>query len=117
MRLGADMRRQVYLIFKEAVNNIVRHSQCTRAEIELKTERAWLALTVADNGKGFDPARSGDGNGLVSMRRRAAALGGEIVVSSRNGGGTTLMLKVPHKRRLWARDGDKKRSGSGLSSK
>jgi ligand-binding sensor domain-containing protein/signal transduction histidine kinase len=99
LKLGADMRRQVFLIFKEAVNNIVRHSRCRRAEIEMKTEGALLVLVVSDDGKGFDVAAASEGNGLVSQRRRALALGGNIEVSSSENG-TTLTLKVPYRRRF-----------------
>src|SRR6185369_8001460 len=59
VKLGADVRRQVFLIFKESVNNIVRHSGCTRAEVEVQIRGPWLVLTIADNGKGID----GDGLG------------------------------------------------------
>jgi ligand-binding sensor domain-containing protein/signal transduction histidine kinase len=96
LKLGADIRRQVFLMFKEAINNMVRHSECTRAEIELKIEGAWLALAVADNGKGFDPDQVDEGNGLVSLRRRARSLGGKTDVSSRIGEGTTITVRIPH---------------------
>jgi signal transduction histidine kinase len=96
LRLGAEIRRQVFLMFKEAINNLVRHSQCTRAEIELKIEGMWLLLNVVDNGAGFDPDGVRDGNGLVSLRRRASALGGQTIVSSTRGQGTTVRIKVPH---------------------
>ena len=107
LRLGADIRREVFLMFKETLNNVVRHSKCTRAEIELKIERAWLELVVADNGKGFAPDQVSEGNGLVSLRRRARALGGETVVASHAGEGTTVTIKVPHSHhtRLRGRNG------------
>jgi signal transduction histidine kinase len=53
LKLGADMRREIFLVFKEAVNNIVRHADCTQAEIDFSHERDWLALRVSDNGKGL----------------------------------------------------------------
>jgi ligand-binding sensor domain-containing protein/signal transduction histidine kinase len=96
LRLGPDTRRQVFLMFKEAINNIVRHASCARADIELKLEGPSLAVVIADNGNGFDPNQVSDGNGLVSLRRRAGALGGEIVVSSRRGEGTTVTIKIPY---------------------
>ena len=56
LKLGADVRRDVLLIFKEAVNNAARHSGCSRVDIDLRMEGARLTLTVADNGIGFDPS-------------------------------------------------------------
>ena len=43
-----------FMIFKESVNNIVRHSQCTQADIEFKIEQSWLVLKLSDNGRGFE---------------------------------------------------------------
>jgi signal transduction histidine kinase len=99
MKLGADVRRQVFLIFKESVNNIVRHSGCKQADIDFRVEHGWLTLAVSDDGKGFDSEEESDGHGLVSIRERAKALGGDLEVISHNGDGTTVMLKVAVSRR------------------
>ena len=95
IKLGTETRREVLLIFKEAVNNIARHSGCARAEIEFKDQGGWLVLKLRDNGKGFDTSRSFDGNGLVSMSRRAERLGGTLEVVSRDGEGTAVTFKTP----------------------
>jgi signal transduction histidine kinase len=99
IRLDADVRRQLYLIFKEAVNNAARHSRCTQAEIEFEVAQDRLLLDVRDNGRGFDPngdgATSRNGNGLVSMRERARALGGEIEINSQPNLGTAIKLNLP----------------------
>ena len=99
VRIGANMRREVFLIFKESVNNLVRHSGCTEAEIEFRVEDDWLALRVSDNGAGFDASRQSDGHGLMSMRDRARDTGGDFEVLSGNGKGTTVNLKLPSRRR------------------
>jgi ligand-binding sensor domain-containing protein/two-component sensor histidine kinase len=99
MKLGADVRRQVFLIFKESVNNIVRHSACKQADIEFRVEHGWLTLKVSDDGKGFDSEEDSDGHGLVSMRDRAKALGGNLELISHNGNGTTVRLRVSVSRR------------------
>src|SRR5215510_1619083 len=96
LKLGADIRRQVFLMFKETINNLVRHSKCTLASIDLRIEGTYLVLTVSDNGKGFDPDQINEGNGLISLHRRTRSLGGETVVSSRKGEGATVMIKVPY---------------------
>jgi ligand-binding sensor domain-containing protein/two-component sensor histidine kinase len=113
IRLGADLRREVYLIFKECVNNLVKHAQCAEAEIELRIVNGWIVLRIGDDGHGFDAGgvassgNNGDGNGngdgvaslgghgLGSMRRRAVALGGTFEVKSARGRGTVSTLKVP----------------------
>ena len=105
IELGANVRREIFLIFKESINNIVKHSGCTRAEIEFQIEGDWLTLKVNDNGKGFDstfavggssPVTSSarGGNGLLSMRRRAEEMGGQFEIVSRKGEGTTVTLRV-----------------------
>ena len=105
IRLGADLRREVYLIFKECVNNLVKHSGCTRAEIEFRIERQWLVISVVDDGSGFDPAATNagmGGHGLAGMQRRAQALGGSFEIDSQQNKGTRVTLKVPlQQRRSW----------------
>jgi ligand-binding sensor domain-containing protein/two-component sensor histidine kinase len=93
-RVGPDFRRQVFLIFKEAVHNAARHSGCSKAEIEIKMERSGLILTVRDDGIGFDTERQSEGQGLASMRRRAESLRGTVEVIS-GSQGTTITLMVP----------------------
>ncbi len=95
IRLGTETRREVLLIFKEAVNNIARHSQCTQADIEFTGQGGWLVLKLKDNGKGFDTSQPVDGNGLASLGRRAERLGGTLEVISRRGEGTAVILKTP----------------------
>jgi signal transduction histidine kinase len=93
--LTADSRRQVYLMFKEAVNNVLRHAEATHVAIDLRFEHRRLRLRITDNGHGFDPAAAAeDGNGLGSMHRRARALGGTLTISSRPGE-TTVEANVP----------------------
>jgi len=98
VKLGADVRREVFLILKEAVNNIVSHSMCTLAVIDLRLEHPWLVMQVGDNGCGFDSNGDSEGNGLASMRLRARRLGGSLDLSSANGNGTNLTLRVPLER-------------------
>jgi ligand-binding sensor domain-containing protein/two-component sensor histidine kinase len=97
LRLEADVRRNVFLIFKEAINNAARHSGCANVEIALQLKNSMLVLRVEDDGKGFDPNASNEGNGLLSMGRRAKNLGGELHLHSIIGRGTKIGLKVPHR--------------------
>jgi len=98
--LPADMRRQLFLVFKEAVHNMARHSGCTRAEIDFRVDDGSLALCLKDNGRGFDPAGREGGYGVTSIRERIARLHGSIeLVSCRadqpGAPGTTVFIAVP----------------------
>ena len=98
--LGADLRREVYLIFKECINNLVKHSDCTEAAVVFSVNGPWLVVSISDNGKGFEPALNGSspgmgGHGLTSMQRRASALGGSLQIESGVSRGTNVTLRVP----------------------
>ena len=94
MRLSVDTRRDVYLIFKEALNNAARHSGGSRVQVSLDSDGTALVVSVVDDGAGFDPGSEDQGNGLASMRRRAERLGAKFDITSRPGGGTTVRLEV-----------------------
>jgi ligand-binding sensor domain-containing protein/two-component sensor histidine kinase len=98
LRLGVDTRRDLLLIFKEAVNNTARHSHCSSVTVDFQRTGAKLTLSVADNGVGFDTSRESTGQGLASLRRRATRLGGTLEVRSAPSGGTTVTLRVPLRR-------------------
>jgi ligand-binding sensor domain-containing protein/signal transduction histidine kinase len=94
-RVGANFRRELFLIFKEAVNNAVRHSECTEAEIEFRLDGGGIFLKLSDNGRGFDVLSKSDGHGLASMRARTEGLGGKLEIVSDQQLGTTLTFIVP----------------------
>ena len=100
--LGADLRRQVFLIFKECIHNIARHSAATQVDIVLALRGGALQLMVHDNGRGFDPRSHGAGHGLSSITSRAAALRGTLRLKSAPATGTTVSLEIPApKHRMW----------------
>jgi signal transduction histidine kinase len=100
LRLSIDTRRQVFLIFKECVNNIARHAQARHVKIALATEQHDLVLHVEDDGCGFDLEKPGHGHGLRSMAQRARSLGADLEMRSSPGQGTRLCLRVrPDQRR------------------
>jgi signal transduction histidine kinase/streptogramin lyase len=94
-RVNAEIRREVFLIFKEAINNVARHAACQTAEAHLRIERGAIILTLHDDGRGFKASNGDPGHGLESMRRRAHRLGGELKIDSTDGKGTTLELRIP----------------------
>ena len=97
LTLGANLRRELFLIFKEAVNNIVKHADCRLVEIVFKIETGAICLTIRDDGCGLSvaAASSGDGHGLSSMKERAASLGGSLQINSSAQTGTKLEIIVP----------------------
>jgi len=98
VELGAEIRRQIFLIYKECLHNIARHSCCHNVEIDFTVKSGWLELTVRDDGNGFDAANAGSGLGLRSMERRAKELRGHLAVDSACNRGTTVRLQIPFRR-------------------
>jgi signal transduction histidine kinase len=83
-------RRNIYLIFKEAINNIAKYSKANHVHVDLLVNNGFLVLEISDDGIGFDPQRKSAGNGLTSMRRRAESLGGTVHIESMPGKGSRL---------------------------
>jgi signal transduction histidine kinase/sugar lactone lactonase YvrE len=105
-RLDPDVRRQIYLVFKEALRNVARHAEATHVDASLRREAATLVLTVRDDGKGMDGAPGkGTGFGLQNMRRRAEAVGGKLAVNPGPRGGTEIVLHTGVVRELSKRMG------------
>jgi signal transduction histidine kinase len=95
--LHPDMRHNIFLIVKEALNNVLKHSRAGEVFVQVKVEEDRLAITIEDDGKGFEPgiaAAGGEHNGLENMRRRAAALGAELQVTSSPDAGTTVAFRM-----------------------
>jgi signal transduction histidine kinase/ligand-binding sensor domain-containing protein len=93
LRLNVDTRRHVFLIFKESVNNVVRHARARHVKVVLQADQNLLVLEVTDDGCGFDSGQC-SGHGLRNMAERARALGGSLEVTSRPGYGTHVALHV-----------------------
>lgn len=106
-QLNSNLRREVFLIFKESINNIVKHANATRVDINLSIEAGSLFLSIIDDGRGFDVtekfvdseaklfANYQGGNGLLNMQRRAREMRGEFTVVSSLTNGTTVRLRLP----------------------
>ncbi len=94
--LPMDARRDLVLMFKETLHNLVRHAQAKEAEITLAQTPRALTLTIHDNGRGFTPhAVTGSGIGLTNLQRRARKHGGTVVIDSAPGQGTTIRIILP----------------------
>lgn len=103
-RLPLLQEREMWRIAQEAVANVERHAQATEVTVRWRCQAGAAVLEVGDDGRGFDPGRSGrlDSYGLVGMRERAASIGAVLVIDSVPGGGTTIrchLRPVPAPRR------------------
>lgn len=92
--LKMEFRRNLFLIYKEMLHNVVQHAQATKVEIALTRTNGILQLEVTDNGKGFVAQAGGNGSGLKSMRARAAELHGTLEIDSQPESGTRVRLAV-----------------------
>jgi signal transduction histidine kinase len=92
--LSMKQRRDLYLIFKEAVNNLAKYSQAKNAVIRITTDAHKIELLVRDDGEGFDLSNTKTGNGLQNMQQRAKASGAEVIITSKPGEGTTVKLEM-----------------------
>ena len=96
MKLEMDERRNIYLIVKEAINNAVKYSGCTRLSVSFTINYKQLEIKVIDNGCGFDPSQRGLRNGITNMERRAKQTGMEFTIQSEKNKGTQIMLKTKY---------------------
>lgn len=95
--LNAEQRHEVFLVFKEALNNIIKHSGASEVRISLRIDPDTIRLVIEDNGRGFEATTlpDGRGNGLSNMRNRLQRLGGKVDVHSKPGKGTRVEILQP----------------------
>jgi signal transduction histidine kinase len=93
--LTVEVRRNIYLVIREALHNVVKHSGATQVSISLIMNEHSFNIIIKDDGKGFDPYKlEFPGNGLVNMKKRMADIGGEFLIISNPGKGTEITLLV-----------------------
>jgi ligand-binding sensor domain-containing protein/signal transduction histidine kinase len=90
-KLSPDIRRNIFLVAKEAANNIIKHAGASEVLVRVSCENETLSITIEDNGKGV-PSRnlSAFGNGLKNMQRRMEEIGGTFVIATSDGNGTRI---------------------------
>ncbi len=93
--LDIESRKNIYLIFKEAVNNALKYSGCSILRVKTGVVQKQFHMRISDNGKGFNPDAQSSGNGLRNMKMRAGELKGTLVVVSELNEGTTIELNCP----------------------
>lgn len=94
VRLSMTQRRDLYLLFKEAINNLVKYSGATNASIQFKIQKDKVVMLVEDDGKGFDKQQVQGGNGLYNMEQRARSAGGVLHIRSSAGNGTSVKMEL-----------------------
>jgi signal transduction histidine kinase len=95
-----DAEIHVYRVVQEAITNAVKHSAATEAAVVVRKRDTFVSLSVRDNGRGFDMAKSNDqlhdlGYGLTGIAERVRILSGALTIDSRPGGGTNLTAEIP----------------------
>ncbi len=93
--LAAGERHQLFLAVKEALTNIIRHARARKITFQINLAPGRMKVFISDDGRGFDPAVSTDGNGLGNMCKRLADLGGGCEVDSRPGAGARILFIFP----------------------
>lgn len=97
--LPPELRQQVFLAAKEALNNVLKHAKARHVRLRLAIEADVFKIFIEDDGCGFDstapPKRTGGGNGLENMRERLRSVGGRFEFTSQPGRGTGITLIAP----------------------
>ncbi len=92
IKLSLNDRQNIYLIFKEAINNSVKYSKCKNISLSIDNDENEFCFTLKDDGKGFDPTSKSFGNGLVNMKNRAKSIKGNLEIISTPVNGTIIVL-------------------------
>jgi signal transduction histidine kinase len=95
--MSLDLKKNSFLIFKEAVNNSLKHSNCKSLVVEAAMNHNAFHVKIVDDGNGFDCANTSAGNGLANMKKRAEELGGALIVNSAANDGTAIEFICPLK--------------------
>jgi signal transduction histidine kinase len=99
LELSAELRHNLLLAAREALQNVAAHAAATEARVTLRLDETGLNIVIVDNGCGFDLKRvPREGNGLQNIRRRLEDIGGRADITSQPGGGTAVRLTVPPER-------------------
>jgi signal transduction histidine kinase/streptogramin lyase len=94
--LTAEVRRNLFLVVKEALHNVVKHSHAREVSVTVKLVDRSVEIQIEDDGKGFNVEVSAEsGNGLGNMNKRMADIGGVLTMTSRPDHGTRIAMRVP----------------------
>ncbi|MDY0081876.1 MAG: two-component regulator propeller domain-containing protein [Ignavibacteriaceae bacterium] len=94
INLLPETKRNIFFIYKEALNNIIKHAEAKSVNIKFNVENGSIFLTIKDDGKGFNNELISSGNGLKNIKSRASEINGDLKFESSPGNGTNLELVV-----------------------
>jgi signal transduction histidine kinase len=95
LKMSMEQRRNIYFLFKETINNIVKHADATEVTIKISKEKSDIKLAITDNGKGFDIDQNYEGNGLKNYKKRAADGFFNVQLISKIKEGTNIEVLIP----------------------
>ena len=98
LKMNMDQRKNIYLIFKEAMNNAVKYAVCKNLYVQISVSKNMLEVSIKDDGAGFEISEKGKGlggNGMLSMQARAKAINGNLSIESTKDEGTRVLLVLP----------------------
>lgn len=95
LELPMELRKDFYLLFKEAINNAAKYAQAQHVWVNLNKHHHEIRLEIKDDGHGFDPDKVKMGNGLQNMRERADRLKGNFSLNAKENEGTQIILTFP----------------------
>ena len=94
VKFSMEQRKNCYLIYKESINNIVKHAEATKVVVSIAQKNDEIDIEIQDNGKGFDLDQLHDGNGLQNFKERAEEAEFELIIDSKIGIGTKISMKI-----------------------
>ncbi len=95
VKLAMDVRRELFLSFKEMINNISKHSRATKVTVTFHQVQHKTTLMVSDNGTGFDPSEENAGNGLKNIAARVKKMNGRLDIGTVADNGTVIEISLP----------------------
>lgn len=95
IKFSMQQRQHLYLLFKEAINNIAKYANANNAIVTIKCVNEIISLSIADDGKGFDLNNHKSGNGLLNMQQRTEFLKGKCSIKTQPGTGTNININFP----------------------
>ena len=94
-KIGEATRQGLFIMFKETLNNVLKHAQCNTCTIRLTQKNKMICYVITDDGIGFDPSQPTQRNGLINLKLRVHELNGKLSISSLPGNGTTISIQLP----------------------
>jgi signal transduction histidine kinase len=93
-KINPELKKNIYLIYKEVLNNINKHSNAKNVNINFQKNDGKLRVFIEDDGKGFDQANIKEGNGLRNIKNRSEQISALLEIVSKPGEGTKIIFEV-----------------------